>query len=126
MGIDILDLVRFSEFLVRNEGRLTEVFTPRELSAAAADGRRELYLATRWGLKEAVLKALGIGWGGDVEWTDVEAVGAAFRPDIALHGAVEMAAAGNGTPRAVGSASASGETVIAMAMLAPAADFGCA
>lgn len=120
MGIDVLELARFSDFLLRNEEQLTEVFTQGELSAAAADGRTELYLATRWALKEAVFKALGTGWGEDLEWTDVEAVGDAFGPRIVLHGAAEEAAARSRTPRALGSASASGGTVIAMAVLAPA------
>ena len=121
LGIDILELARFSDFLVRNEEQLTEIFTQGELLAADDDGRRELYLATRWALKEAVLKALGTGWGRHVEWTDVEAVGDAFGPRIVLHGAAEKAATGSGTPRALGSASASGGTIIAMAVLAPAA-----
>ena len=121
LGIDILELARFSDFLRRNEEQLTEIFTQGELLAAAADGRRELYLATRWALKEAVLKALGTGWGRHVEWTDVEAVGDAFGPRIVLHGAAEKAATRSGTPRALGSASATGGTVIAMALLARAA-----
>lgn len=125
IGIDVLNLGRFRAFLVRNEGLLEEVFTQAELSAAACDGRRELYLATRWALKEAVLKALGAGWGGDIEWTDVEAVGGLFAPRIALHGSAKQVAERSGARRAVGSASGSGDAVIALAAVTPAGQSPC-
>jgi holo-[acyl-carrier protein] synthase len=86
VGIDVLGLARFRAFLARNEKHLSEVFTRGELAAADASRRRGIYLATRWALKEAVLKALGMGWGGDVEWTDVEAVGGPFEPEVRARG----------------------------------------
>lgn len=120
IGIDALELARFSDFLGRTEGQLTEIFTEGELLAAATGVRRELYLATRWALKEAVLKALGTGWGRRVKWTDVESLGDTFSPTITLRGEALKAATLGGIDRAVGSASASRGTVIAMAILAPA------
>jgi len=124
IGVDILELTRFSEFLERNDTHLSDVFTPHELSAAVADGRRTLYLATRWALKEAVLKAIGTGWGQHVDWTDVEAVGDAFAPRILLHGAAEAAAAQGGTAQALGSAAATGDTVVATAVVISCAQPG--
>jgi holo-[acyl-carrier protein] synthase len=120
IGIDVLDVARFEVFLARHEGRLKEIFTPAELSAAACDGRRDLYLATRWALKEAVLKALGTGWGRGVEWTDVEVVGGLFDPRIVLRGSARQAAGRSGSRGAVGSASSSEGTLIAVAALTSA------
>ncbi len=120
IGIDVLEVARFRAFVLRNEGLLREIFTPAELSAAVCDGRRELYLATRWALKEAVLKALGTGWGRGVEWTDVEVVGALFDPRIVLRGTARRAAERSGSRGAVGSASSSEGTLIAIAALTSA------
>jgi len=117
IGIDVLELPRFRVFLTRNAGSLEEIFTQAELSAAATDGRRDLFLATRWALKEAVLKALGTGWGAGVEWTDVEVVGALSRPQIRLHGAAREAAEKSGAGGAVGSTSSSSDSVIALVAL---------
>jgi holo-[acyl-carrier protein] synthase len=122
IGVDILELDRFNAFLARNEEHLCEIFTRQELAAADAGRQRNLYLATRWALKEAVLKALGTGWGGDVEWTDVEAVGALFEPRIVLRGAAKRAAERSGVSCAIGSASSSAGTVLALAALTPAGD----
>jgi holo-[acyl-carrier protein] synthase len=117
IGIDVLELSRFHAFLARNEEHLSEIFTRRELTAADASRRRDLYLATRWALKEAVLKALGTGWEGDVEWTDVEAVGGLFEPRIVLRGVAKQVAEQSGASRAVASASSGGDCVMALVAL---------
>jgi holo-[acyl-carrier protein] synthase len=119
IGVDILALPRFEAFLARSQASLGEIFTQQELTSAAGDGRRALYLATRWALKEAVLKALGTGWGSGVEWTDVEALGELCRPRITLRGSARQAADAGGGQRAVGSAASSGDSVIAMVALMP-------
>lgn len=124
IGVDILELSRFGVFLARSTGLLGEVFTQAELSAAASHGRGDLFLATRWTLKEAVLKALGTGWGGGVEWTDVEAVGDLFEPRIVLHGSARHAAQRRGAHLAVGSTTTSGDTVMALVVLARAGRSG--
>lgn len=115
IGIDLVMLPRFSAFLGRHRERLAEVFTEAELADAAASRRLELYLATRWALKEAVLKALGVGWRSDIEWTDVEASGNLFSPRIRLHGAARRIAERGGPSAFIGSASAEGSCVIAIA-----------
>lgn len=116
VGVDLVALPRFIEFVKRNESYLGEVFTRRELAAAEA-ARRDLYLASRWALKEAVFKALGTGWGSGVQWTDVEALGDLSAPQISLHGRAEQIADGNGRSSLVGAIGWAGECVIAMALL---------
>jgi holo-[acyl-carrier protein] synthase len=122
VGIDFVELDRFEAFVIRNEESLGEIFTRRELAQADGDGRRVLYLATRWALKEAVLKALGTGWGSEVEWRDVEVLGDLFRPRITLRGVARQLADGTGAAHAMASAASSGDCVIAMAALIPAGE----
>jgi holo-[acyl-carrier protein] synthase len=117
IGVDLVTLPRFSGFLERHEERLGEVFTEGELAHAARQPRREFYLATRWALKEAVLKALGVGWRHDVQWTDVEALGDLSSPHIRLHGAASRAAGRGGEWAVMASAGVAGDCVIAIATL---------
>ena len=120
IGVDLVDVPRFAEFLRRNRLDLGEVFTRREL-AAADIARRDLYLASRWGLKEAVLKALGTGWGSGVQFTDVEALGGISAPLISLHGKAQQLADEAGNPSVTGSTGCAGDSVIAIVVLSPAA-----
>jgi holo-[acyl-carrier protein] synthase len=116
VGIDLVELARFSDFAQRNQQGLPEVFTAGELAAAEGE-RRSLYLATRWALKEATLKALGTGWASGVKWTEVEALGGIFAPEVKLSGDASRVAARQGITAANGSAAWSGDCVVAMVLL---------
>ncbi len=117
LGVDLVELPRFSRFVSRNEQSLGEVFTAGELALAGASACRDLYLAVRWTVKEAVLKALGTGWGAGVAWTDVEAVGRMLAPEVCLRGAAKKVAE-RAEARAVRvSVSRGGACVVAVAML---------
>lgn len=117
LGVDLVELPRFLAFLRRHGRDLGEVFTAGELEQAELSRRREVYLATRWALKEAVLKAVGTGWGRGIGWTEVESLGRLLSPQIALHGAVARLVEGRGGGRAKGAVAVVGEVVVAMAML---------
>jgi holo-[acyl-carrier protein] synthase len=63
------------------------VFTEKEIAYCEKKrrGKYESY-AGRFAAKEAVMKALGRGWGAKVRWLDIEVVRArSGKPDIALH-----------------------------------------
>jgi holo-[acyl-carrier protein] synthase len=63
------------------------VFTEKEIAYCEKKrrGKYESY-AARFAAKEAVMKALGRGWGAKVRWLDIEVVRArSGKPDIALH-----------------------------------------
>jgi holo-[acyl-carrier protein] synthase len=63
------------------------VFTEKEIAYCEQKrrGKYESY-AGRFAAKEAVMKALGRGWGAQVRWVDIEVVRArSGKPDIALH-----------------------------------------
>jgi holo-[acyl-carrier protein] synthase len=63
------------------------VFTEKEIAYCEKKrrGKYESY-AGRFAAKEAVMKALGRGWGSKVSWLDIEVVRArSGKPEIALH-----------------------------------------
>lgn len=74
-GIDIVDIGEFSKLVggPMND-YLGRHFTPAELAAAGDSSVRVPRLAGRFAVKEAVLKALGSGWGNGIAFTDVEVV----------------------------------------------------
>jgi holo-[acyl-carrier protein] synthase len=89
-GVDLAEVGRIQRALedprtgVRFRNR---VFTPKEI-AYCESRRRAKYesYAARFAAKEAVMKALGRGWGSQVCWLDIEVARAATgKPDIVLH-----------------------------------------
>lgn len=87
-GIDITPIARIREMLHKHpEAFLLKCFTEAERSYCEKGGRREEHYAARFAAKEAVLKALGTGWGEGLGWLDVE-VGreSSGRPTVVLHG----------------------------------------
>jgi len=86
-GVDVVDTVKFLH-LVNNLARefLDRYFTTGELAAVGKGGDRVEKLASRFAVKEAVLKALGTGWGNGIAFTDVEVVSLqSGAPTVVLH-----------------------------------------
>jgi holo-[acyl-carrier protein] synthase len=117
LGVDLVELPRFTAFLRRHGSEIGEVFTSKERELAALSGQQEAYLATRWALKEAVLKAVGTGWGRGGAWTEVESLGRLLFPQIALHGAVARLAGEKGVHRADGAVAVTRDVAMAIAVL---------
>ncbi len=70
------------------------VFTAGEIAYCVKLARYAESFAARFAAKEAVMKALGTGYGRGVWWRDIEVVRPSGRPTIVLHGgALERAAA---------------------------------
>lgn len=84
VGIDVVDLTEFEHAVaVGGERWLRKLFTDTE--RAYADGRADRY-ATRFAAKEAVVKALGVGFRDGVAARAVEiACDPAGRPCVCLH-----------------------------------------
>jgi holo-[acyl-carrier protein] synthase len=91
VGVDLIEIDRIQKALddpqigTRFRNR---VFTEKEIQYCEKKqrGRYESY-AGRFAAKEAVMKALGRGWGSKVTWVEIEVARApSGKPDIVLHG----------------------------------------
>jgi len=72
-GIDIADVRRMRMLIDRFADMAIErQFTDREKDEAPSRAAWADYFAGRFAMKEAVLKALGVGFSGGVAFTDVE------------------------------------------------------
>ena len=73
IGIDIIEVARIREVLLRTPRFRERVFTAAE--QAYCDSRGAVaaqHYAARFAAKEAALKALQTGWRGGISWHDVE------------------------------------------------------
>ncbi len=67
-----LDIVETSRFLDWSGFKKQRIFTKKELEYAENDhANSEKHLANFWAAREAFLKAIGIGFGEDISFTDV-------------------------------------------------------
>jgi holo-[acyl-carrier protein] synthase len=73
-GIDIVETERVRRLVDEHGQRfLDRCFTKDEQQYCARSPKRYYeHLAGRFAAKEAVLKVLGTGWRGGIQWTDVE------------------------------------------------------
>lgn len=86
-GVDVVDVADFTRLVNDHAGDfLDRYFTSEELVTANEGGNRIERLAARFAIKEAVLKALGRGWGDGIAFTDVEVVSQRTgAPSVVLH-----------------------------------------
>jgi len=103
-GVDLVEVARVRAAIEQpGSGArfVARIFTAGEQAYANSRGagRSESY-AARFAAKEATMKALGIGWGADASWLDIEIVrGAEGRPSIVLSGGAAATAAAAGFAR---------------------------
>jgi holo-[acyl-carrier protein] synthase len=94
VGVDLVEIRRVAELVTRYGERFTgRVFTPAE--RLDCGGRLESF-AARWAVKEAVVKALGTGF-GPVSFSEIEVLReCAGRPELRLHGKARALAEARG------------------------------
>jgi len=89
VGVDIIEVRRVREVLLRTPRFVERVFTAAE--RAYCDSRGAVaaqHYAARFAAKEAALKALQTGWRGGISWQDVEvAARENGAPLLIFHGA---------------------------------------
>jgi holo-[acyl-carrier protein] synthase len=89
-GIDLVRIARFKQVFSERESLLADVFTEREREQSFAGKDPWGTLAVRFAVKEACLKALGLGLSGlgmDALLREVEVlIGESAKPHIAAHG----------------------------------------
>jgi len=97
VGIDLVELDRFTGVLERRARFVERVFTAGERDVRGRrGGSRVRGLAARFAAKEAVMKALGAGI-GQIRFADVEITRAAGgAPSVVLHGSAAAHAAAMG------------------------------
>ena len=73
IGIDIIEVARIREVLLRTPRFAERVFTAAERTYCDSRGVvAAQHYAARFAAKEAALKALQTGWRGGIGWQDVE------------------------------------------------------
>jgi holo-[acyl-carrier protein] synthase len=73
IGIDIIEVARIREVLLRTPRFAERVFTRAERDYCDSRGAvAAQHYAARFAAKEAALKALQTGWRGGISWQDVE------------------------------------------------------
>ncbi len=118
LGVDLVAVKRVREVFDKQPGLADTVFTAEELRYANAQRRRFEHLAARYAAKEAVLKALGTGLTGEMDWREIETTHTAWgEPQIALRGAVARLAASKGLRRSSVSLTHSGSYALAAVLL---------
>jgi len=73
IGTDIAEVDRVAEKIMKGNGFREMVFTPYEIAYCEKQGSKYESYAVRFAAKEAMLKALGTGWGhGDINFDEIE------------------------------------------------------
>jgi len=93
VGVDIVEVERIERAITRwGEAFIRRIYTAREVERSAAPIVVGPRMAARFAAKEAVMKALGVGW-RDLSWREIEiANDAQGRPVVHLHGAARRIA----------------------------------
>lgn len=93
VGIDIIEIKRIERLFSANEGFLRRIYTEKEVEYCKQKKNKYQHFAARFASKEAMFKALGTGWVGNMKWTDIELLNDEMgRPYLNLYGSVkEMA-----------------------------------
>ncbi len=117
-GVDLVNLPRIARaWHDHGERFLQRVYTPAE-RAYCLDAKDPVpRLAGRFAAKEAVMKLLGTGWRGGLEFADIETLpDPAGRPLVTLHGVAARMAGALGIAQVLISISHSGEYAVASAI----------
>ena len=114
-GIDMVDIESTRRLLADPTGQLlARCFTPQEQQSAGDGVDRPYRLSGRFAVKEAVMKALGTGFGEGVGFLDVEIVSLpSGAPSVVLHRKAKVQAEAMGIDRWLVSTSHEGNLAIA-------------
>lgn len=86
LGIDAVDIARFGAALARSPRLATRVFTAGERQSAARRVDSDAVLAARFAVREATMKALGVGLGA-FDFHDVSVlIDSTGRPSLQVSG----------------------------------------
>lgn len=121
IGVDIVEISRFESILKNNPAFIQKMFTDEERSYCQASARPAAHYACRFAAREAVLKALGTGFGQGVGRYDVSVSrDDRGKPHAVLTGGAERIARDLGVVEVVISLSFTSDLAVANAMAIPA------
>lgn len=88
IGTDIVEVQRVEDKILKRNGFRELVFTPHEIAYCEQQAASYEHYAARFAAKEALLKAMGTGWGnGGVNFNEIEVRNdAAGKPELHLIG----------------------------------------
>jgi holo-[acyl-carrier protein] synthase len=93
IGIDQIEVDRVQRSLDPDRGFRERVFAPAEIEYCDSHKNAAQHYAARFAAKEAFLKALGSGWRGGLEFSEIEVVSDDLgKPSLRLTGACKAAA----------------------------------
>ncbi|MCL1926799.1 MAG: holo-ACP synthase [Syntrophorhabdaceae bacterium] len=86
IGVDIVEISRIKSILKQHgEHFISRVFTENEKKYSMSAANSAERFAGRFAVKEAVIKALGIGVNTGITWHDIETIrGASGKPSVRL------------------------------------------
>ncbi len=91
-GVDLIEVSRVKRMLDdHGDSFLSRCFTETEQSVSnvSSDETRMQRYAARFAAKEAVMKALGTGWGNGVGWKDISVQSVDGPPQVQLSGGAQ-------------------------------------
>lgn len=116
IGVDIVQISRIEAAVQRTKRLLTRVFTATELEYCQRTRDVYVHLAGRFAAKEAVMKALGVGW-GEVGWREIEILHTSNgQPRVILSGSAQRLAAQKGVRMVLVSIAHTDENAVAYAV----------
>ncbi|PRX56392.1 holo-ACP synthase [Flagellimonas meridianipacifica] len=87
VGVDMIGLEYVSHEIDKGSHFIKRVFTTEEIKYCESQNNPVQHYAARLAGKEAVMKALGTGWGKGVKWNDIEVLRLINgNPYVRLHG----------------------------------------
>jgi holo-[acyl-carrier protein] synthase len=97
IGVDVVEVERIERAIARwGNAFVHRIYTAAEIVRARTGVTPAPRLAARFAAKEAVMKALGVGWRA-LAWRDIEITNdMAGRPVVHLHGSAQRIAAERG------------------------------
>ncbi|HMP78945.1 MAG TPA: holo-ACP synthase [Pirellulaceae bacterium] len=118
IGTDLCECQRIERMIDKyHETFLDRVFTAEEIRYCGSHHLAAMHFAGRWAAKEAMLKAIGVGWAHGMTWRDLEVINVGGGQPIAqLHGGAHLACRQRGIGQVLLSISHTREMAMATAI----------
>jgi holo-[acyl-carrier protein] synthase len=92
-GVDLVEHDSFERLVAQEEAFLKRGFTESEIASGKSSSDPVQWFASRWAVKEAVMKALGTGFTQGVSWHEITAISSETEaPRIQLTGTTKQIA----------------------------------